>query len=110
MEAIAKARHIRMSPQKVGLVLDLIRGQKIEEARRRLKFCRKRAAVPVLKTLNSAVANAAQKEAKEEDLKVVHATADPGPTLKRSRAGARGRTKPILKRSCHITIKVQSSK
>ncbi|MCG2686285.1 50S ribosomal protein L22 [Candidatus Parcubacteria bacterium] len=105
-EVVAKTRYIRMSPRKVGLVVDLVRGLSVVEARRRLRFSAKRAAGPVLKVLESAVANAKQTSLKEESLVVAHATADPGPTLKRGRPGPRGRLKPILKRTSHITIKL----
>lgn len=107
-EAIAKAKYIRMSSRKVGLVLELVRGQAVGEARRRLKFCPKRAARPVLKVLDAAAANASTEAQKEEGLVVSQITANPAPTLKRWRAGARGRPRPILKRGCHITVKLKA--
>jgi len=68
-EVVAKTRYIRMSPRKVGLVADLVRGLSVVEARRRLQFSARRAAGPVSKTLESAVANAKQKGLKEERMR-----------------------------------------
>jgi large subunit ribosomal protein L22 len=103
----AKAKYLRTSPQKAGLVLALIRGKSVGEARRILQFSPKRVAKSILKTLNSAVANAKQKGLKEEGLKVVKATADPGPTFKRTRPVSRGRAHRILKRTTHVTIELE---
>jgi large subunit ribosomal protein L22 len=105
MEAFAKAKFIRMSPRKVRLVTNLIVGQKIDTARTQLNFLNKAAAMPVLKALNSAVANAVNNfKLDEKSLKIKAATADQGPTLKRWRARAMGRAAPIKKRTTHITI------
>lgn len=106
-KVIAKAKYLRTSPQKAGLVLALIRGKPVAEARRILRFSPKRAAKSVLKTLESAAANAKQKGLKEEDLKVVKATADSGPTFKRTRFVSRGRVHRILKRTAHVTIELE---
>ena len=103
----AKAKYLRTSPQKAGLVLALIRGQSLAEARKILKFSEKRVAKSILKTLNSATANALAKGLKEEDLKVVKATADSGPTFKRTRFVSRGRVHRILKRTAHVTIELE---
>ncbi len=108
VKVIAKAKYLRTPPQKAGLVLALIRGKSVTEARQVLKFSEKRVAQSILKTLESAVSNAKQKGLKEEDLKVVRATADPGPTFKRIRPVSRGRAHPILKRTTHITIELKS--
>lgn len=105
-KVIATAKYLRTSPQKAGLVLALIRGKSVAEALRVLKFSPKRAAKLALKTLESAVANAKQKGLKEEDLKVVKAVADPGPTFKRVRFASRGRINRILKRTTHLTIEL----
>ncbi|MEY4744963.1 MAG: hypothetical protein RL272_908 [Candidatus Parcubacteria bacterium] len=105
MEVIAKARHIRMSPKKVRLVVDLIRGMDVDRAAAQLRFYRKDAAGPVLKLLNSAIANAQHNfKLSADDLYVKKATVDGGPVLKRWRARAFGRAAGIKKRSCHITI------
>ncbi len=108
-EAISKAtaKSVPMSPQKVGLVLDLIRKQNLEEARRRLKFTRKaKAAGLAIKVLNSAAANAKQKGANPEDLVVTRAVANSGPILKRWEPMPRGRVGEIRKRTTHITIEL----
>jgi large subunit ribosomal protein L22 len=105
MEAFAKAKFIRMSPRKVRLVTNLIVGLPIPAARTQLNFLNKAAAMPVLKALNSAVANAVNNfKLDEKSLKIKAATADQGPTLKRWRARAMGRAAPIRKRTTHITI------
>jgi large subunit ribosomal protein L22 len=97
-----------MSPRKVRLVLDLVRGRPVEEALAQLRFSPTAASRPVLKLLNSAVANAEENYGLEPDeLYVAEIAADGGPTLKRGRFGARGRFKPILKRTCHISVSLR---
>ncbi len=103
MRAVAK--YIRMSPRKVRLVADLVRGRDVPEALVMLRFLPKAAARPVEKVIRSAVANAEDTYGvSSEDLFVASITADEGPTLKRGQPGPRGRFKPILKRSTHITV------
>jgi len=105
MEAKAVAKYIRMSPQKVRLVVDLIRGKSVEEARHILFYTRKYAAGIVAKVLKSAVANAAQNPNIDENiLYVKEIYVDQGPSLKRWRARAQGRAAGIKKRTSHITI------
>lgn len=105
MEVIAKARHIRMSPKKVRLVVDLIRGMDVDRAIAQLRFYRKAAAGPVLKLLQSAIANAEHNfKLSVGNLYIKKATVDGGPVLKRWRARAFGRAAGIKKRSSHITI------
>jgi len=105
MEARAIAKYIRVSPQKARLVVDLIRGKSVAEARRILMFTRKYAAVPVRKVLESAVANARQNAQMDENiLYVKEIYVDQGPALKRWRARAQGRAAPIKKRMSHITV------
>lgn len=105
MEAKAVAKYIRMSPQKVRLVVDLVRGKKVEEARQILLFTRKYAADPVSKVLNSALANAKQNpNIDEKILYVKEVFVDQGPSLKRWRARAQGRAASIKKRMSHITV------
>ena len=107
MKARASARFIRQSPSKVRRVLDLVRGLPVEDARNVLQFTQRRATDPIAKTLESAVANASHNFALDPDeLVVVEAYADEGPTLKRYRPRARGRATQILKRTSHITIVV----
>ena len=114
MEARAIAKDIRMSPRKVRLVVDLIRGRPVNEAISVLRFSKKAAAVPVDKTLRSAVANARDKADRDGDsvdideLVVSRAFVDPGPTLKRWKAGAMGRASPRRRRSSHITVVVKA--
>ena len=105
MEIIAKARHIRMSPRKVRLVVDLVRGLAVNEAETQLKFLRKDAARPVLKLIRSAVANAEHNfKQPTETLYIKRITVDGGPVLSRWRPRAFGRATPIRKRSSHITV------
>jgi large subunit ribosomal protein L22 len=105
METRAVAKYIRMSPQKIRLVVDLVRGKKIEEAKQILLFTRKYAAGHVSKVLNSALANAKQNPNIDENiLYVKEIFVDHGPSLKRWRARAQGRAAAIKKRMSHITV------
>lgn len=105
MEARAIARYIRISPRKVRLVVDLIRGKSLEEARAILRYLNKRAALPVAKVLESAAANAVNNQNMLEDrLFVKAAYVDEGPALKRVLPRARGRADIIKRRTSHITI------
>lgn len=105
VEARAVAKYIRMSPRKVRLVVDLVRGQGVDEALTMLRFTPKAAARVVAKVIASAAANADEAYGiSSDELYISDIRADAGPTLKRGRAGARGRYKPILKRSSHITV------
>ena len=101
----AVARYVRMSPQKVRLVVNQVRGKWVDEALTMLKFMPQAAAKPVYKTIRSAVANAEENEGLDREyLYIAHITADGGPTRRWRRFGARGRFKPIRKRSTHITV------
>ncbi len=103
----AEARFVRQSPYKVRLMLDLIRGMPVEDARTTLEFTNRRAAEVVAKVLNSAVANAEHNNALDVDqLYVAEAYAGEGPTLKRFRARARGRAGRIDKRTSNIVVAV----
>ncbi len=105
MEAKAIAKYIRVSPQKARLVVDLVRGKKVEEARSILQYARKYSAGVVSKVLKSAVANARQNPNIDESiLYVKEIFVDQGPSLKRWRARAQGRAAAIKKRMSHITI------
>ena len=96
-----------MSPQKVRLVLDVVRGKPAQQALAILQFLPQRAARPVAKALKSAVANAENNfNMDPDDLVVTACAADEGRTLKRWRPRARGRVNQILKRSSHITVVV----
>lgn len=105
MEVTAKANNIRMSPRKVRLVIDVIRGMDVARAQTQLQFVKKAACLPVLKLLNSAIANAEHNfDLAKETLYVKTITADGGPVLKRWTPKAMGRSAPIRKRTSHITI------
>ena len=105
----ATAKYIRISPFKVRIVLDIIRGLSYTEAAAVLKNTNKSAAPVVLKVLNSAAANAEYKNISKSDLFVAEAFADQGPTLKRIMPRAKGRAYRILKRTSHITVIMDSS-
>lgn len=101
----AKLSNLRISPRKVRLVAGLIRGKMVNEAKNQLVFLTKRSAEPVLKLLNSAIANAKNNEKlNEENLIVSEIFVDGGPVLKRSMPRAFGRAATILKRTSHVTI------
>lgn len=94
-----------MSPRKVRLVVDAVRGLSVTAAVTRLEFMKKDAALPVLKLIKSAMANAEHNfHLQKDDLIVKTITADGGPTLKRSHARAFGRAAPIRKRTTHINV------
>ncbi len=107
MEVAAKLKGAQISAQKVRLVADQIRGKSIEEALNLLAFSPKKGSAIVKKILNSAIANAEHNEGADVDeLKVSSIFVDEGRTTKRIRPRAKGRADRILKRSCHITVKV----
>lgn len=101
----AVAKYIRTSPRKMRLVADLIRGKSAQDAWNLLEFTPKRAAGPMKKVLESAIANAQNNnDIAPEILKVHRVMVDEGPTLKRFTPRARGRASAIKKRTCHITV------
>ena len=107
METRAVAKYIRITPRKVRIVLDLIRGKNVAEAFAILKFTPKAGADVVEKVLRSAVANAENNFDMDADkLFVKTAYADQGPTLKRIHPRSRGQAFKILKRTSHVTIVV----
>lgn len=107
MEAKAHLRYVRISPRKVKIVCDILRGRKVDEAEAILKHTSKSAADPMLKLLKSAVANAENNHAMDrKNLYVKEVFACPGPILKRMRAASKGRGMRINKRTSHITIAV----
>lgn len=110
MTTVAKLKSARIAAQKVRLVADQVRGLKVEKALNLLTFSEKKAAALLKKLLKSAVANAENNDGADIDALVVsHISVDEGPTMKRWRARARGRTAQILKRTSHTTIKVEES-
>lgn len=101
----AQLRFLPLSAQKVRLVVDLVRGKGANEALELLRFANKRAALPVGKLVASAVANAEENfGVSRDDLYVATIFADEAPTRKWRRFGARGRFKPILRRTSHVTV------
>ena len=104
-EVRAESRYVWSAPRKVRLVVDLVRGMDAQEALGVLKLMPHGAAAPVFKLLKSAVANAENNFGMAgEDLYIATISADEGPVRRWRRFGARGRFKPILKRSSHIKV------
>lgn len=107
MEVSAIARRIRISPQKVRLLADQIRGKDVASALDLLGYSTKAAATPVRKVLESAIANAEHNlGADVDELRVARIFVDEGMTLKRIKPRAKGRADRIFKRTCHITVAV----
>ena len=107
----AQAKYIRSSPRKARLVVDHIRGKSVDEARAILAHTPRAAAVPVLKVLESAIANAEHNhELLPEELRIHQVMVDEGPTIKRFRPRALGRATKIRKRTSHITINLTNTK
>ena len=105
MKIIAKLRYLRIAPRKVRLVIDLIRGKKIEEAKTILNFATKRGSLPVLKLLNQAIANAKNNfQLDQANLFISEIKVDEGPKLKRWRARARGQAYEIQKKTSHVFL------
>lgn len=107
MQTQATSKYIRVSPQKVRLVVDQIRGLPVARALEVLGFSPKKAAHWVRKTLESAIANAEHNEGADiDELKVAAVMVDEGPTMKRMRARAKGRGNRIIKQTSHLTVTV----
>jgi large subunit ribosomal protein L22 len=105
MEARAVARYVKISPQKAGLIMDEVRGKKVDEALRALSFSPKKGARLLKKLINSAVANAeANKDIDVDTLFIKRIFADQGPVMKRFRPRAMGRATGIRKRTSHLTV------
>ena len=105
MESIAVAKFVRVSPRKVRLVMNQIRGKKVDEALNLLSFAPQRGANILKKLINSAVANAQQNSNIDiYNLYIDKIYADEGPVLKRFRPRAMGRATRILKRTSHLTV------
>ena len=101
----ATAKYIRVTPRKVKIVVDLIRGKQVDQALAILAYTPKSAAPVALKVLNSAIANAENNlQLNRDSLYVAETYANQGPTLKRYWPRSHGRADQILKRTCHITI------
>jgi len=108
MQARAEARYVRSSPQKVRLVVDMIRGQKAGEAINILRAVNKRIAPAVEKVLRSAIANAENRssDVDVDSLKVTEAYVNEGPRMKRVRPAPMGRAFRVVKRTAHLTVGV----
>ncbi len=109
MEYIAKTKHVRMSPRKAGLVARLVRDKACDEAQAILRYTPNKPARHILKTLNSAIANAVDRsngELSAEDLFVKHISIDGGSSFRRVRPLSRGRAAIIKKRTSHINVVV----
>ena len=111
MEVRAVAKDTGISPRKVRLLVDMVRGKKVDEALILLKFAPTPTARVVAKVVKSAAANAENNfQMSPSELKIINIFADEAKTLKRYRPRARGRASPILKRSSHITVIVDEEK
>ncbi len=105
MSAQASIRYVRMTPRKMRVVANQVRGLAVGKAVDYLTFCRRRAARPLLKLIKSALANADQKGDMDLDnLVVSKLTVDQGPMYKRWMPRARGMATPVLKRTSHVTV------
>lgn len=111
MQVTAKLSNLRVSPRKVRLVADLIRGMDAVKAKSQLSFLSKKPALPVLKLLNSAIANAKHNyKLDPNDLYISKITVDGGPVLKRVMPRAMGRAFIIRKRSSHVNLTLSEKK
>jgi large subunit ribosomal protein L22 len=107
MSTSAKLVYERLSPQKMRLVADQIRGIRVDKALDILKFSNKKSAAVIKKVLDSAIANAEHNDGADiDELKITEIFIDQGPTLKRLRPRARGRADRIVKPTSHITVTV----
>ncbi len=107
MGVLAVAKGVRMSPRKVGVVVDLVRGRTVADALVILEHVPRRSALAVLKTVKSAQANADHNHnMKPDTLKIIEISVSPGPRLKRFRPAAHGRALPFQRRTSHIRVVV----
>ena len=111
MKAEAKLNYLRIAPRKVRLVADMVRGRKASDAKAVLGFSLKKGAQPIMKLLDSAIANAKNNLQMDEDSLVISKiVVDGGPILKRWRARSRGRANQIQKKTSHITLVLEGKK
>ncbi|MDY6828494.1 MAG: 50S ribosomal protein L22 [Pseudomonadota bacterium] len=107
METTAHLRMVRISPQKARLVADQVRNKSVDEALNLLAYSPKKAALPIKKVLESAIANAEHNDGADiDELYVKSIFVDEAPTFKRIQPRAKGRADRIFKRNCRITVKV----
>lgn len=100
----AKHRFARISPRKARLLMNLIRGRKVDDALTLLKFSKQRSSGMIEKVIRSAVANAGEQEANTSALFVAKAWVDPGPIIKRFQPKDRGKAYEIKKRTSHLVV------
>ena len=106
----ARSKYVRSAPRKARLVMNHIRGKEVEQARAILNHAPRAVAEDILKLLNSAIANAESAyELGPDELRIVTAVVDEGPTIKRYRPRALGRATPIKKRTSHMTIELTTT-
>ena len=105
----AKLSYLRISPRKVRLVANLMRGKEVKHVERQLQVLSKRSALPLLKLLRSAISGAKEEE-REKGLYISQIRVDQGPPHKRFRARARGKSAPINKMTSHVHIEVAEKK
>lgn len=111
MEIRVQLSNLRVAPRKARLVVDLVRGKNVQDAKNMLQFTVNKTSAPVLKLLNSAVAGAVNDlKLEESNLYISKITVDEGPKMKRSFPMSRGRAYPIMKRSCHIALTLTEKK
>ena len=110
MEYIAKSRHLRQSPRKMRQVVDIVRGKNVNHAIKTLSFLNKKAAIFILKTINSAVSNMISEDnnVNVDNLMIKTITVDGGPVFKRWKPAAYGRAVPRLKRTSHLTVVISN--
>ena len=110
MSTSAKLTNSRISPQKMRLVADQVRGLQVERALDVLTFSNKKAATVIKKVLESAIANAEHNDGADiDELKISEILVDAGPTMKRLRPRARGRADRIIKRTSHLKVTVSET-
>ncbi len=110
MSTSAKLTNSRLSPQKMRLVADQVRGLPVERALDVLTFSNKKAATVIKKVLESAIANAEHNDGADiDELKISEILVDAGPTMKRLRPRARGRADRIIKRTSHLKVTVSET-
>lgn len=111
MQVRAQGKHLRMSPRKARLMMQDLRGMRVEDALTTLRFTPKPGAKDIAKVVQSAAANAENNFSLEGDrLRISAIYAGDARTLKRYKAAARGRARPILRRTCHVTVVVSDDK
>ena len=112
METTVKLRHLKQSARKVRFVLNELRGKKVNIALQKLSISNKKASFFIIKAIKSGVSNLASSESdyNQEDLYIDKAFVDEGPSMKRFRPRAMGRASSIIKRTCHLTLKLSDKK